>query len=59
MMPTHDFGQCRDDFPEGGQRLVNIGALLETGAFCAGGVGTLGAGQINQGNLRDLDNSIQ
>ena len=51
---THHFGQCGDDLPQRGQRLVDVGALLQPGALGAGGVCPFRARQVHQRDLADL-----
>lgn len=51
---TYNFCQRRNDLAQRGETLVNVGAFLQSGALSAGRVRPLGAGQIDQTNLRNL-----
>lgn len=51
---TYHFSQSWDDFAEGGEWLVNVGAFLQAGAFSAGWIGSFWSGQIHKTDLTHL-----
>ena len=51
----HLLRECRDDLAEGGQALVDVGALLQAFALSPGRFCSLRSGQVHQGDLAHLE----